>query len=96
MNRVNKSTVIVALLLGLASASELPAQSSGGPYRIDPVAIAGGGGPIVGGPYQITSTIGQAATSTLSGASYVVFDGFWSPVGGGLGDIIFINGFESN
>jgi hypothetical protein len=32
----------------------------------------------------------------LSGAGYVVFGGFWAPVGGTLGDVIFANGFESN
>jgi hypothetical protein len=88
--------MVVALILGAAFGAQANAQSSGGQYRIDPVAIAGGGSSIAGGSYQITSTLGQAATATLSGASYVAFDGFWAPVGGLLGDIIFANGFETN
>ena len=96
MKRMARTAIVAALIVSGVPTTQTSAQSSGGPYRIDPVAIAGGGGPIAGGPYQITSTLGQAATSTLSGASYVLFDGFWSPVGGGLGDIIFIDGFDSN
>lgn len=96
MYRTRRMVAFVVLILGTTFVAQSNAQSSGGPYRIEPVVIAGGGGPIAGGAYQITSTIGQAATSALSGASYVIFDGFWSPVGGGLGDIIFINGFDSN
>jgi hypothetical protein len=96
MNRVGRTVTVVALILGVAGVAQVSAQSSGGQYRIDPVAIAGGGSPIAGGNYQVTSTLGQAATSTLSGASYVVFDGLWGPVGSTLGDVIFANGFESN
>ena len=71
------------------------AQSSGGPYDVEASVIAGGGSPIAGGSFQITSTIGQAATSTLSGAGFVIVDGFWAPVGSLVGDLIFANGFES-
>jgi hypothetical protein len=88
--------MVVALIPGVAFVMQASAQSSGGQYGIDPVVVAGGGGPITGGNYQITSTLGQAATSALSGASYVIVDGFWAPVGGTLVDIIFANGFESN
>ena len=95
MNRIVR-TIALAMLLGTASGVCVHAQSSGGPYEIQRVAIAGGGSPIAGGNYQISSTLGQAATATLSGASYVVFDGFWAPVGGTLGDVIFANGFDSN
>lgn len=94
MKRVTTMAVVSALMVGSAFTMPASAQSSGGQYTIKSVVIAGGGGSIAGGAYQITSTMGQAATSVLSGSSYVMFDGFWSPVGGGLGDIIFINGFE--
>lgn len=95
MNRVSRRTAAIALIAGAAFAMECSAQSSGGTFRVEPVVIAGGGSPIAGGSFQITSTLGQPATSTLSGASYVVFDGFWAPVGGSLGDVIFANGFET-
>lgn len=96
MKRVSRTGAFVALLLGVAFVAQSHAQSSGGPFVIEPVAIAGGGSPIGGGQFLITSTLGQAATSTLSGAGFVIVDGFWSPVGGLTGDVIFANGFDSN
>lgn len=96
MNRTSGTMAFVALILGVASIAQTRAQSSGGPYDIQRVAIAGGGSPIAGGSYQITSTLGQPATTQLAGASYVIVDGFWSPVGGVSSDVIFANGFESN
>ena len=96
MNRVGAKTAIAALILGTVFAAPASAQSSGGQYRIDPVVIAGGGGPIGGGNHQITSTLGQPATAVIAGGGYIIFDGFWSPVGGVAGDFIFANGIESN
>ncbi|MEO7326750.1 MAG: hypothetical protein ABIW82_18160 [Dokdonella sp.] len=95
MNRVSRKVVIAALVFGAAYVAQGSAQSSGAPYDIKSVVIAGGGSPIAGGSYQISSTLGQPATSTLSGAGFVIVDGFWAPVGALLGDSIFANGFES-
>lgn len=95
MKRMSTRAALVALSLGSAFVMQAHAQSSSGPYDIKAVVIAGGGSPVSGGNFQITSTIGQAATSTLSGASFVIVDGFWAPVGGLLGDLIFANGFDS-
>jgi len=95
MNRIG--SVALAIALGSASMVALHAQSSGGSYAIPSSVIAGGGDPIAGGSYQITSTLGQPATAILSGSTYVIVDGFWSPVGGAaLGDSIFADGFELN
>ena len=96
MNRIGMAGAVVALFLTTAFVTRADAQSSGGGFVIEPVVVAGGGSPIAGGNYQITSTLGQAATATLSGASFVITDGFWAPVGGALGDVIFANGFETN
>lgn len=93
MNRVRR-TMAAVLILGATFVAQVSAQSSGGQYRIDPVVIAGGGGPIAGGNYQITGTFGQPATATSAGGSYALFDGFWSPVGGVAGDFVFANSFE--
>jgi hypothetical protein len=68
--------------------------SSGGPYVLSAVAVSGGGGPIASGPYQFTSTIGQPATSTLSGGSYVLSSGFWAVANGEFDDSIFSDGFD--
>ena len=95
MKRKSTRAAPAALLLGVASMAQAAAQSSGGPYDIKSSVIAGGGSPIAGGNFQITSTLGQAATSTLSGAGFVIVDGFWAPVGGLGSDLIFANGFES-
>ncbi len=96
MNRLSKHMIMAALLLGALCGGQAGAQSSGGPYRIEAVVIAGGGGPINGGIYQITSTLGQTASGTLTGGNYVIFDGFWSPVDELFGDFVFADGYESN
>ena len=96
MNQGSTRAIVTALIIGAAFIAPAGAQSSGGPYRIEPVAIAGGGGPISGGNYQIASTLGLPATGVLRGASYVIYGGFWSPIGGFSGDSIFASGFESD
>ena len=95
MKRMSMRVALVALSLGGACATQGHAQSSGGPYAVTSVVIAGGGDAIAGGSYQISSTLGQPATSILSGAGFVIVDGFWAPVGGLLGDLIFADGFDS-
>ena len=95
MKRMSMRAALVALSLGSACVTQGHAQSSGGPFAVTSVVIAGGGDPIAGGSYQISSTLGQPATSTLSGAGFVIVDGFWAPVGSLLGDLIFANGFDS-
>lgn len=96
MNRLGNNMTMAALLFGALCGGQAGAQSGGGPYRIEPVVIAGGGGPIAGGNYQITSTLGQPASEVLIGGNYAIFDGFWSPVGNFLGDPVFADGYESN
>lgn len=95
MKRMSTRAALVVLSLGSTFVAQGHAQSSGGPYDIKAVVIAGGGAPIAGGSFQISSTLGQAATSTLSGAGFVIVDGFWAPVGSLIGDLIFANGFDS-
>ena len=85
---------LAALALATAELTVVHAQSSGGPYRIDRVVIAGGGVPASGGSYQLSGTFGQAATTTLSASTYRMFDGFWTPVTLTLSDRIFANGFD--
>ena len=94
MNRACTTMTAAALILGATFVAHVSAQSSGGQYSINSIVIAGGGGPIAGGNYQITSTLGQPAGETLTGGSYTLFNGFWSPVGGIVGDFVFANGFE--
>lgn len=86
-------------LLAAIAATQAPtpaalAQSSGGPYAIDRVVIAGGGTPLAGGPYQLSGTLGQAATATLAASPFTMFDGFWTPVSLSASDRIFANGFD--
>jgi hypothetical protein len=47
-------------------------------YSIDWYTIAGGGGTSSAGPYTLSGTIGQPATSTLTGGNYSLTGGFWS------------------
>ena len=90
MRRHNKNLCLAALLPIAAYALGASAQSSGGPYRIAPVAIAGGGGTLSGGTFQLRGTLGQAPTSTLSAPGYHFYGGFWPPASDG----IFANGFD--
>jgi hypothetical protein len=78
------------LLLAGAYALGVGAQSNGGPYRIEPASIANGGGTLAGGSFQLSGTLGQAQTSTLSGSQYRFHGGFWAPPS----DTIFASGFD--
>jgi hypothetical protein len=88
MNRYHLPLLGAALLLAAGSA-QAPAQSSGGPYRIDPAVTAGGGSTIAGGHYRLRGTLGQAATRTLSGGRFSLHDGYWA-----TDEFIFHSGFE--
>lgn len=94
MNRLSSKTAVAALILSATFFTQVGAQSSGGQFSINSVVIAGGGGPIAGASYQLTSTLGQPATTVLAGGGYIIFDGFWGPVGGFTNDLIFADGFE--
>lgn len=88
---------MIAFVFALAALGTLAAvahaQSSGGPYAIDPATIAGGGATLSGGQFQLSGTIGQPATSTLGAANYRLYDGLWAPASL-LSDRIFANGFD--
>jgi hypothetical protein len=90
MRRHNKNLWVTALLPIFACAFGASAQSSGGPYRIAPAAIANGGGTLGGGAFQLSGTFGQAQTSTLSAPGYRFYGGLWAPTS----DVIFANGFD--
>jgi len=90
MGRHYKNLRLAALLPIAACALGAHAQSSSGPYRIAPVAVANGGGTLSGGAFQLRGTLGQASTSTLSATGYHFYGGFWAPAS----DVIFANGFD--
>ena len=70
-------------------------QSQGGAYRIDPAAVANGGGTSSGGSYSLSGTFGQYAAATLAASSFVMHDGIWAPSAGDAPvDDIFANGFD--
>ena len=65
--------------LGIVCAGLFAWNAAAQSYSIDWYAIAGGGGTSTGGPYQVTSTIGQPdAGGAMSGGSYLLTGGFWS------------------
>jgi len=90
VRRHYKNLCLAALLPIAVFALGAHAQSSGGPYRIAPVAVANGGDTLSGGSFQLRGTLGQAQTSTLSGSAYRFYGGFWAPAS----DLIFANGFD--
>jgi hypothetical protein len=88
---------IVAIALGVANVFALHAgaQSDGGPYRIERSVIAGGGGTISGGTFQLRGSVGQNVAAASSAAGYTFYTGFWSPdAGAAPTDLIFANGFD--
>lgn len=70
-----------------------PAQSSGGPYRIDASVIAGGGASLSGSTFRLSGTVGQPATARLVAGGFRLYSGFWAPAGP-QSDEIFANGFD--
>ncbi len=93
MNHViSKSVTLVLALSGTFTMSQ-NAQASGR-YVLQKSVIAGGGGPVSGGTYQLTGTIGQGTIAVRAAGQYVLFDGFWGPVGSVDFDLIFADGFE--
>lgn len=86
----HKKCVVAALLLCGAFAIVASAQSTGGAYRIAPVAVANGGGTLSGGAFRLSGTSGQAQTSTSSASRFDFHGGFWAPAS----DVIFANGFD--
>ena len=93
MQRLYTITLVLALAALGAFAASASAQSGGGPYRIDPATIAGGGATLSGGQFKLSGTIGQPATSMLSASTYRLYDGFWAPASPSS-DLIFANGFD--
>jgi hypothetical protein len=94
MERFAKSCV--AALFGVASvfAAHAAAQSSGGSFRIERSVIAGGGGLLGGGAFQLSGTVGQNATTHLSGSRFGFDAGFWPGPADSPTDSIFANSFE--
>lgn len=59
----------------------LPLTTPAPPYSIDWYRMAGGGGTSTGSRYSLEGTIGQhEATPTISGGSYSIVSGYWSPL----------------
>ncbi|MGA9341228.1 MAG: hypothetical protein WBV61_02710 [Rhodanobacteraceae bacterium] len=78
-----------------AFAGSVNAQSGGGPYDIDRSVVAGGGGSLAGGTFELRGTVGQSASATLAGSAYRFYGGFWEPAENETPtDLIFTSGFE--
>jgi hypothetical protein len=95
VNRSCKRWLFAVLAAGGLSTTHVGAQPDDGPYRIDRSVIAGGGGSLGGGTFQLHGTLGQSASGTLSTSVYGFHGGFWARVGGDApADRIFTNGFD--
>jgi hypothetical protein len=93
MQRIDKTMAAIALGLAGAFNAHVSAQSTG-PYRIERRVIAGGGGSVSGGSFQLSGTFGQGATASLAGARFDFHGGFWPPAAAASIDLIFADGFE--
>lgn len=63
-------TVAVALVSGFL-------DSYSRAYSLDWFSVDGGGGPAVGGGYEVSVTIGQFDAGAAAGGAYVLQTGFW-------------------
>jgi hypothetical protein len=85
----------IQLILTLALASSALAQSSGGPYALDPHAIANGGGRSNSGVFDLQGTIGQHdAGSRQSGGAFEHTGGLRRAAAGAVANDLFHDGFE--
>ncbi|MGA9421432.1 MAG: hypothetical protein WBW61_03660 [Rhodanobacteraceae bacterium] len=79
-----------------AFAGSVSAQPGGGPYGIDRSVVASGGGLLAGGTFVLRGTVGQSASTILSGSDYRFYGGFWEPMESEVPtDGIFANGFDN-
>lgn len=93
VDRFRLNVVLCALAALCTHTAHAPAQSSGGPYRIDEAAIASGGATLGGGTFELSGTVGQPAATTLAATGFRLYDGFWSPATA-TSELIFANGFD--
>jgi hypothetical protein len=66
--------MILSIMLTLAGVGRTLAQSS---YALVAWTVDDGGDTITGGPYNLSTTIGQHDAGLLQGGSYVLYGGFW-------------------
>ena len=88
--RFTTLAAFASLLLGAVHSG---AQSGGGIYRIDRVAIANGGGTVGGGRYVLSATVSQSAADALASSGYRLQGGVWSGEVDRV-DVVFTNGFD--
>ena len=92
--------LLVACLVASTAFAEEPAESkvSGGPYTLQPIRIAGGGGSAAGATFSINGTVGQhdAAVVSVQGGPYEVEGGLQPATGtpNAPTNVIFANSFE--
>ena len=86
---------LLAALLATGALADAAAQSSGGAFRVDPAAIAGGGVSAARSAcFKLSGTLGQAPLGSSSGGAFVVSSGFWVVPGPARPDDIFQDQFE--
>lgn len=90
MSRLQMIALVLALFVPGTFLTTALAQSSGGPYAIDPAADAGGAATLNSGPFRLSGTIGQPATASLVASGYELDGGFHPS----LSDQIFASGFD--
>lgn len=78
---MTERTLIAALLLGLLLSRAALAQDSAN-ADLSWQVIGSGGGRSSSDDFVLTGTIGQAATSQLTGGRFVLHGGFWPAVAG--------------
>src|SRR5262249_46266904 len=67
----------VMLLLSIAFVPSALMQQQGGPYKLSPSVIAGGGGSSTNATTRIEGTVGQAALGLSSGGAFTLNAGLW-------------------
>ena len=92
--------LLFACLVASAAVAEEPVEpkTAGGPYTLQPIRIAGGGGSAAGAAFTVRGTVGQhdAAVVSAQGGAYEVEGGIQpaSTPAQPPGNTIFANSFE--
>ncbi len=78
--RQQRLALVIALVVGLAAAAGVLAQTSAD-FDLSWHVIAGGGGRSLAADYAVEGSVGQSAAGALSSTGYRLGAGFWPGMG---------------
>lgn len=92
MKRSRSTQILAALLVLTWLAQANTSVPLGDEFSQRRVSIDSGGGTSNGGGFSLRGTIGQSDTQAMTGISFALRGGFWTP---SVNDLIFKDNFDS-